>query len=331
MAEDVLSDILRLVHLTGALVFRLEVRGYWSVANSATEVSELAHLLPPGTDQIIVFHIVTEGECWMRHPPGDWIHTSAGEAAVLTRGTAHDIANRIEAAPVPFREVLGDRSFLDLRCLPFDSGPGPRVQILCGFLGCSRRAFVPLCTSLPDLFKVNLDESGRDLVRHTTLSEVLDEKPGANTVRVRMAELLFMDALRQYLLKMPEYTTGWLAGLRDPVVARAMQALHAAPGKCWSVETLACNVDASRSCLAARFREVIGEPPMRYLTRLRMQHATRYLDESAWSIERIADEVGYESSAAFQRAFKRHLGMPPAAWRRAAKSAPAYSVADARI
>lgn len=318
MAADILSDILGLLHLTGALMFRLNVYGYWSVTNSATEISSLARLLPIGTDQIIIFHIVTEGECWMRQTPGDWVHTRAGDAVVLAHGAAHDIATRPEAAPVSFREILGERSLLDLRDLRFDLGAGPKVQIVCGFLGCSRRAFAPVCTSLPDFFRLSLDEPTRGLVSYG-LAEALSERPGANTLRVRMAELLFVGTLRRYLPEMPEHATGWLAGLRDPVVARAMQALHAAPDKSWTVEMLASQSKASRSCLAARFREVVGEPPMRYLARLRMQHATRYLGESAWSIERIAGEVGYESSAAFKRAFKRHLGMPPAAWRRAIK------------
>lgn len=315
MATDILSDVFALVRLTGALMFRLDVKGHWCVANSMTEASTMARLLPAGTDQIIVFHIVSRGECWMRQPPGDWVHAKTGDAVVLAHGAAHQIGNRPEYPPIPFRDVLEGRTFTELRDLSFDLGPGPHVQIVCGFLGCSRRAFAPLCAALPEFCKVTLGENARDLLRYA-LSESLDDRPGADTLRVRMAELLFMEALRHHVQALPSDATGWLAGLRDPVVARALGLLHDAPGEPWSVATLARQANASRSCLAARFRTVMGEPPMRYLTRLRMQLAARYLGERACSIERIAEEVGYESSAAFQRAFKRTYGTPPATWRR---------------
>ncbi len=320
MAADILSDVFALVRLTGALMFRLDVQGHWCVANSMTEASTMARLLPPGTDQIIVFHVVSQGECWMRQPPGDWVHTRTGDAVVLAHGAAHQIGNRPEASPVPFRDVLGGRSFTELRDLSFDVGPGPRVQLVCGFLGCSKRAFAPLCNALPEFCKVTLGGRARELVGYA-LSEALDDRPGANTLRVRMAELLFMETLRLYMQALPADATGWLAGLRDPLVGHALELLHKDPGKPWSVDVLASQTNASRSCLAGRFRDVIGEPPMRYLTQLRMQMASRYLAQRSCSIERIAGEVGYDSSAAFQRAFKRHFGTPPATWRRNVRAA----------
>lgn len=321
MTVDLLSDVFKLIRLTGALMFRFDVCGRWYIKNSATEASSMARLLPAGTDQIIIFHIVNEGECWMRDASGEWVHTTAGDAVVLAHGHAHDMANRIDGASVPFREVLGARSFHNLRSLYFERGPEPKVRIVCGFLGCSRRAFAPLCASLPAFCRVTLGESARSLVRYA-LSETLDERPGADTLRLRITELLFMEALRQYMLALPDDATGWLAGVRDPLVARAMQALHDAPADVWSVQTLATAAASSRSSLSARFREVIGEPPMRYLTRLRMQRAAGYLSEGGFSIEQVASAVGYESSAAFQRAFKRCFGMPPATWRRTVGGAP---------
>ncbi len=315
MTTDILSDVFKMVRLTGALMFRLYVSGRWAIANSTTTADDLARLLPPGTDQVIVFHIVNEGECWMRHPPGDWVHTSAGDAVVLAHGHAHQIANLIEAAPVSFREVLGKRSFPDLRSLCFNLGTEPKVQIVCGFLGCNRRAFAPLCASLPDFCKVSLGEPAKLLLRYA-ISEALDEGPGADTLRVRMAELLFMEALRLYMKDLPADATGWLAAVRDPVVGRALRALHQSPGRHWSVETLATETASSRSNLAARFTAVLGEPPMHYLTRLRIHVAAGLLREQTVSVACIADEVGYGSAAAFQRAFKHHFGMPPGAWRR---------------
>ncbi|MGH8211878.1 MAG: AraC family transcriptional regulator [Rhodanobacteraceae bacterium] len=168
---------------------------------------------------------------------------------------------------------------------------------------------------MPPMLKVKLGAQHDHLVEFT-VAETLDDRPGAASLRVRLAELLFMGALRSYMQTLPADATGWLAGLRDPLVSRALQTLHAQPCQRWSVEGLAAAVAGSRSNLAARFRELIGEPPMHYLTRLRMQIAARQLRERTCSIASLADAVGYDSSAAFQRAFKRSFGMPPAAWRR---------------
>lgn len=320
MGADILSDVFRMVRLTGALMFRFEVRGRWFLANSATEASSMAQLLPPGTDQIIIFHIVNTGECWMRHPPGDWAHTRAGDAVMLAHGAAHQIASDKKAVPVPFRDVLGERSFVDLRNLRFAPGTEPRVEIVCGFLGCSRRLFAPLCASLPDFCKVALGEPAKALLRYA-VSETLDERPGSDTLRVRMAEMLFMEALRLYIDDLPPDATGWLAAVRDPVVGRALRALHRTPGRHWSVDALAAETGSSRSNLAARFSEVLGEPPMHYLTKLRMHTAAGLLRERNGNVAFIANEVGYGSAAAFQRAFKHHFGMPPGAWRKECESA----------
>jgi AraC-like DNA-binding protein len=146
-------------------------------------------------------------------------------------------------------------------------------------------------------------------------SEALEDRLGAQSLRVRLAELLFMESLRLYMQTLAEDATGWFAGLRDPVIGRALQALHDAPARLWSVEALAETVGNSCSSLAARFREILGEPPMHYLTRLRMQLAARHLHEYSWSVDRVAEEVGYDSTAAFQRAFNRTFGVPPATWR----------------
>lgn len=165
------------------------------------------------------------------------------------------------------------------------------------------------------MFTVELDDRAEALLQYAA-NRALEECPGADSLRVRMAELLFVEVLRLYMQSLPEDATGWLAGLRDPLVGRALHALHETPCRRWSVEDLATVTASSRSVLAERFREIIGEPPMHYLTRLRMQLAARRLEGSRDSIARVADEVGYDSSAAFQRAFKRCFGEPPATWRR---------------
>ncbi|TAN04894.1 MAG: AraC family transcriptional regulator [Rhodanobacteraceae bacterium] len=314
MTTDLLSDVLTLVRLTGALVFEVDLKGAWGVAGRPT-VEKFSPLLPTGTTQVMAFHVVLEGRCWVRHAARNWFELSAGHAVVITQGDPHDLCDQPGRALASFAQMLGERSLLDVRRIRFENGSGESTRLLCGFLGCDRRAFEPLCRSLPPLFEVKLGAPMDALVRYA-VTNTLDDSPGAAGLRGRLAELLFLSALRVYMRDLPPDATGWLAGLRDPLVGRALQALHAQPCRHWSVDELAASIASSRSVLAERFRTIIGEPPMHYLTRLRMQLAARRLDEGRHSIARVADEVGYDSSAAFQRAFKRCFGMPPAAWRR---------------
>lgn len=317
MAFDPLSDALAMSHLTGASIFRIDAQGPWGVLSPPRDV-QLARALPAVTNHIIVFHVVLEGECWCRlgpsEGPHEWFRLPAGHAVVLTRGSLHELADRPGRMTIPFEQTLGGRSLLDLRRESYAPGPGPRCSLLCGFLGCDRRAFAALFGSLPALFTVGIGQRNRALLQYAA-NEALEERPGAGALRVRMAELLLLEAFSLYMQALPPSATGLLAGLRDPLVGRALQALHAAPDRAWSVEKLAADIDSSRSSLASRFREVLEEPPMHYLARLRMQRAALYLVSRNCSLDRVAREVGYASSAAFQRAFKRHFGIPPATWR----------------
>lgn len=317
MAADLLSDVLAMIRLSGALIFRIDVKGPWGLA-ARPALDTFETVLPPGTSHIIVFHIVVCGECWARRESNDWFKVPRGHGVILTLGDEHEIADQSGRRTARLTELLGpDRSILDFRRERFVTGAGGETSLLCGFLGCDRRAFEPLFNSLPPVFTVRFEGQNDALLRYAS-NEALEERPGAESLRVRMAELLFMEALSLHMQHLPRNATGWLAGARDPVVGRALRSLHEAPGKPWTVPMLASAIDSSRSCLATRFRDVIGEPPMHYLTRIRMQRAARYLVNRSCSIERVAEEVGYQSSAAFQRAFKRHFGTPPAAWRRAA-------------
>jgi len=320
MAVDLLSDALTFVRLTGALIFRVDIAGPWGIA-ADPKVEKFAPLLPPGTNQIVVFHIVLDGGCWIRRPPLEWFHVSAGQAVVIAHGDPHDLCDQPGRITEPFSALLGDRTLLDLRHASFRTGPGDSVSLLCGFLGCDRRAFEPLCRSLPPVFTVDIGARENPLV-HYAVANALDDSPGAAGLRGRLAELLFLCTLQTHVHKLPADASGWLAGLRDPLVGKALLALHERPCRRWSVEDLAAATASSRSNLAARFNEIIGEPPMHYLTRLRMQLAARRLTESRHSIASVANEVGYDSSAAFQRAFKRCFGVPPAAWRRRGVVAP---------
>jgi AraC-like DNA-binding protein len=316
MGSDLLSDVLTLVRLTGALLFEVEIKGPCGVASCPT-LEKFAPMLPPGTTQVIAFHVVLEGQCWVRQGAGRWAVLPAGHAVILPHGGLHEVCDRPGRMTAPFETMLGGKALPDLRRVSVGRPGGEPLRLLCGFLGCDRRAFDPLCRSLPLMFDVDLGERMETLVRYAT-DNALDDSPGAAGLRGRFAELLFVSALRIHMCSLPADATGWLAGLRDPLVGRALQAMHERPCHRWSVEELAGCAATSRSVLAERFRAIIGEPPMHYLTRLRMQVAGRRLVESRQSIAQVADEIGYDSSAAFQRAFKRCFGTPPATWRRTA-------------
>jgi AraC-like DNA-binding protein len=314
MGNDLLSEALALVRLTGALVFEANIHGPCGLAGSSN-LKWFAPMLPPGTTQVIAFHVVLEGDCWVRQGAGPWTALAAGHAVILSHGGVHEVCDRPGRTTAPFETLLGGQALADLRHVEVGSGSGSTLRLLCGFLGCDGRAFEPLCGSLPTLLEVDLGGRMDTLVRYAT-DNALDDSPGAAGLRSRFAELLFLSALRIHMSRLPGEATGWLAGLRDPLVGRALQVLHAQPCRRWTVDQLAASVASSRSVLAGRFRTIIGEPPMHYLARLRMQVAARRLDQGRHSIADVADEVGYDSAAAFQRAFKRCFGVPPAAWRR---------------
>jgi len=325
MTMDLLSDVLRMVRLTGALIFRFDVKGPWGVVGDPL-LEKFAPMLPPGSSNVIAFHVVLEGVCWIRHASCDWFEVPAGHVAVIAHSGRHDLCDQPGRATVPLEAMLDGRPLLEARHLRFETGPGGTCKVLCGFLGCDRRAFDPLCSSLPPAFRVDLGEHMQTVVPFA-VANALDDSPGAAGLRGRLAELLFLAALRAYMRHMPADASGWLAGVRDPVIGRALQAMHAEPCRRWTVDKLAAVAGSSRSALAARFTEVLHEAPMHYLTRLRMDLAARRLTETHKSLATIAEEVGYESPAAFQRAFKRNFDMPPAAWRKSA-AAPAAVASD---
>lgn len=313
MSDDVLSDVLDMVRLSGAHIFRIDIRGTWCVASNPT-AEDFSSVLAPGDEHVIVFHVVVDGECWMQGRDGAWFAVHAGEAVVLPHGGVHRLGDRPHAEAVSIHHVFGSRKLTELSEIEFSTGDGAYVQLLCGFLGCDGRAFAPLFASLPAVLRVRLGPHERALVDHA-LREIAEDAPGTQSVRIRLTEVLFMQALRRYVDQLPQDARGWLAAVRDPVVGRALHVMHHKPCFNWSVQSLADAAASSRSHLATRFREVLGQPPMHYLTGLRMQIAARKLRQSGCTVAGVADDVGYASPAAFQRAFKRHFGVGPGGWR----------------
>ncbi len=314
MSTELLSDVLGRVRLSGTVLFRVAIRGPWCIQAGA-DPQNISSILPPGTRHVIAFHLALKGRCLVRHPPGPWQALEPHQVVVLPRGGIHYLGEHRESSPMPFHTMLGEQGLLDLHNVEYELDQGPDTQILCGFLGCDRSAFAPLFDALPDTMIVDLPDSLQPLIDYAVNVSV-NPAPDSLSLRTRLAELLFMESLRCHVQQLSGETGGWLAGLQHPLVRKALEIMHAAPARNWDVETLAARCASSRSQLAREFKDVIGQAPMHYLTQLRMQQAARRLADSHVSIDSIAEEVGYASSAAFQRAFKRCHGMPPGQWRR---------------
>jgi AraC-like DNA-binding protein len=308
---DALSDLLRVVRLDGAFFYAVEAAEPWIVESAPAK--ELKPRILPSSEHLIAYHILTGGRCFVRligeEPvellPGDVIVFPHGDPNVMSSGRDLRAPGVTTSFPdrYPHTVVLGD------------GGP-PAATFVCGFLGCDRRPFNPLLTSLPRLVHMRrmsnswLDGFARQVTKESQLG-----RPGADGVLTRLAELMFIELLRRYLETLPAGQTGWLTGLRDQTVGRVLALLHARPGHDWTLEELAQAANSSRTSVAKRFTELVGLPPMQYLTQWRMQVAANLLSQSGAKIAAIGREVGYDSEAAFSRAFKKATGVAPGAWR----------------
>ena len=319
---DVLSDVLRAVRLTGALFFVVEASSPWAI--EMPDAAALAPAILPRTRHLISYHVATRGAGWGGLVGGRPYRVEAGDVLVFPHGDPYvmSIAASPGACP-PRDEVIGFMRGMVDGVLPFTvaegGGGAERLQLVCGFLGCDVRPFNPLLATLPRVIHVARESSPRrdslaPLVA-LTIAESSDPRPGGECVRLRLSELMFIEAIRQYLASLPPEHTGWLAGLRDVTVGRALAVLHERPAERWTLERLARAAGVSRSVLAERFAHFVGLPPMQYLAQWRMQLGARMLAEGEAKVGAVALEVGYDSEAAFSRAFKKIVGVPPAAWR----------------
>lgn len=313
---DALSDVLRAVRLTGAVFFDIDAAEPW-VAETPTGTSIVERVLP-GAEQLIPYHVVTHGVCWGGLLDQAPVRLSQGDIIVFPHGDAHvmsstpgmrsapdlSIYRRPDEGQLPFAMSVGGTS-------------GERTHLVCGYLGCDVRPFNPLLTALPRVISVRERDGGAiGAFVELALAESKRPRIGGECVLGRLSELMFVDVVRCYLETLPADKTDWLAGLRDPFVGRALAALHASPSRDWTLEALGREVGLSRSALAERFTQFVGHPPMQYLTNWRMQLAANQLLGGTESVAAIADQVGYESEAAFSRAFKRAVGTPPSEWRK---------------
>jgi AraC-like DNA-binding protein len=318
----VLSDVLRAVRLTGALFFRVEAAAPWGI--EIPDGPSLAPVILPRAQHVVSYHVVTRGACWGGLSRDDPVRLEAGDVLVLPHGDPYVMSIAPGARGGPDRaEVLAFMRQIAAGVLPFtlcEGGSGrERVHLVCGFLGCDVRPFNPLLAALPRLLHVRRGSRSPgdplDRLIQLTVAEARERRVGGECVRLRLSELMFVEVVRRHLATLPAEQAGWLAGLRDEIIGRALARLHERPAHPWTLEDLARDVGLSRSALADRFTHFVGQPPMQYLTGWRMQAAARLLADGVAKVSAVALEVGYDSEAAFSRAFKRVAGVPPAMWR----------------
>jgi AraC family transcriptional regulator, alkane utilization regulator len=315
---DALSEVLRALRLTSGFFLEAEFTAPWCI-NSAPGRDDVRHILP-SAEHVAIYHLLTEGRCRASLAGRrNEVALEAGQLIMFPQGDGHLLGSDLHLDPVPAErlvETSPDGGLMRIR----HGGGGERTRFVCGFLACDARVCRPLLTALPRILR--LEPSDPTVARWITetlkrgTEETSAPRTGTEAVLARLSELLFIEALRQYIGELPQEERSWFAGLRDPHVSRALALMHANPARAWTVEELGREVALSRSALAERFTQLLGEPPMQYLTRWRMALAARELREGRATLLRIAEQVGYESEAAFNRAFKREFGMPPAAWRR---------------
>lgn len=319
---DALSEVLRVLHLNSGIFLEADFTAPWCV-DSAPDRGAGSPFRD--TDHIAIYHLLTEGSCRVKLIGGDEIiDLKAGDLILLTQGDPHLLGSDLHRAPVGYKTLVEPSPTGGLERINHGGG-GLRTRFVCGFLACDKRLCKPLLGALPRMLRVPLgdDPESNWILANVQrgAAETHSPRPGSAAMLGRLAELVFVEAMRHYIQSLPESQKGWLAGLRDPYIGKALALLHADPARDWKVESLAAEVGLSKTALNDRFVALIGDPPMQYLTGWRMALASQMLSASSDGVARIAERVGYDSEAAFNRAFKREFGSPPAAWRRSVREA----------
>ena len=314
---DALSETLRVVRLVGAIFINAKFTAPWCYQSPSAGAA--APFLEPTAENVVIYHLVTEGECHVELGDKPPLHLIAGDVVVFPQGDAHRMASSPGVPPRkgrPLSEVLSRRP----RQLVYGGG-GATTRLVCGYMACDSRVARMLLDGLPSVVKVNVRGSNAGVwleasIRYA-LAEARSPRLGGAGVLAKLAEVLFIEVLRLHMSQQTEERSGWLAGVGDRIVGAALKAVHQRPAHAWTLGELAREAGASRSVLAERFQSFVGSSPMQYLTQWRMLVASDLLARSKAPLAQIAGEVGYQTDTAFSRAFRREFGAPPAAWRRA--------------
>lgn len=321
MSTDTLSEVLRGVRLNGAVFFEVHATAPWVA--EAPPASDLGPYMN-GVEHVLEYHVVTSGACWGGIVNEAPVRLEAGDVILFPQGDAHVISSapgmRGKVDVERRRQVAASRLPI---AITIGSGGEERAEVICGFLGCDVRPFNPLLATLPRTVHVPRREDDGGVIEQfvkLALLESTAHRAGSEAVLSRLSELLFVEVLRRYLASLPPEHVGWLAGLRDESVGRALGKLHDRPAHAWNLEELAREAGVSRSVLAERFMYFVGVPPMQYLAQWRMQLVSTLLANTSLGLGEIAGQVGYGSEAALSRAYKRLVGVAPADWRRARRS-----------
>lgn len=326
-AVDVLSDVLSAVRISGSVLFQAEFCAPWSLASPPTR--EFAPMFVPNARRMLLFHIVAEGRCFADDGHGQTLELNAGDILVLPYGDGLVMYDRPGKEPDPVLPLLPPLPWETPPVLRY-GGNGDMTRILCGFLHADEVLLHPVLSRMPAMLRMRWGEEQPRLqgIVQYLLDETASSRPGAGCLLTRLADIMFVEILRQHAERGAPGGGSAFAALRDPLVGRALALMHRDPARRWTVEALANEIAASRSAFAERFSELVGMPPIQYLAQWRIHLAARRLADTALSTAAIAAEIGYESEPAFNRAFKRYTGAPPARWRRQQRIGAALALPD---
>jgi AraC-like DNA-binding protein len=314
---DAFSQILSGVKLNGAVFFSAEFSAPWGFTTPASNA--LVTTLNPGAGHLVLYHFLIDGCAFVQLGDRPSVELKPGDVVIFPHGDPHHMASEKGASPpFPNYGISGKIKSRDLSPLKA-GGSGETSRFVCGYMTCDPYLSRPILSGLPPVFSVNIrtDRSGHWL--ENSILHLVDEAAsgsvGSDAMLAKLSEALFVDTLRRYVAVLPEQQMGWLAGARDPIVGKSLGLLHSRIAHPWTIADLADAVGISRSSLVERFTRYLSEPPMTYLTRWRLQLAARSLESTSRGVAEIAADVGYESEAAFNRAFKREFGQPPGRYR----------------
>lgn len=314
---DAFSEVLSAVKLNGAVFFSAEFSAPWGFTSGGPK--SMAATVAPGAPHLVLFHLLVDGSAAIDMAEGESLALAPGDVVIFPGGDAHHMSSGKDARrPFPNYGISTKIASHDLTPLRVGGG-GAVSRFVCGYLTCDPHLCRPILDGLPPVFKVNIraDASGHWLERSILhlVDEAASGSVGSDAMLAKLSEALFVDTLRRHVSTLPEQQKGWLTGARDPIVGRCLGLMHGRVAHPWTIADLAAEVGVSRSALVERFTRYLSEPPMTYLTRWRLQLALRALQKTSRGIAEIAADVGYESEAAFSRAFKREFGEPPGRYR----------------